>query len=268
MQEQQVISVSTKLSICASLSAPLLQQRETLNVQAGAGIVADSVPEKSFMKRMRNPPRFWMQSNLPQQISIWMFWQNGVTHDSVLDNYDSFTYNLVQLAGIFTQDISVFRNDAIDIEKIKIMHPQGIIISPGPGRPEQAGITMDVIRSLGSTIPNLAYASVIKQSARFSEGQLPMHRNLFMGKLRRFGMTASEFLKGFPNPSMQAVTICLSSNATACRMNLKSRRIPMTDLIMAMRHRKFPICGVQFHPESILTPAGKTIMKNWIGTFA
>ena len=73
----------------------------------------------------------------------------------VLDNYDSFTYNLVQVAGSFTRDIKVFRNDAIDIGAIKRMHPRGIIISPGPGRPEQAGITMDIIGVLGSTIPIL-----------------------------------------------------------------------------------------------------------------
>ncbi len=118
----------------------------------------------------------------------------------VLDNYDSFTYNLVQLAGIFTQDISVFRNDATDVEKVKVMHPRGIIISPGPGRPEQAGITMDVIRSLGSTIPILGVCLGHQAIGAVFGGTIAYAPELVHGKTSQVRHDGLGIFKGVPEP--------------------------------------------------------------------
>jgi anthranilate synthase/aminodeoxychorismate synthase-like glutamine amidotransferase len=184
----------------------------------------------------------------------------------VLDNYDSFTYNLVQVAGSFTRDIKVFRNDAIDIGAIKRMHPRGIIISPGPGRPEQAGITMDIIGVLGSTIPILGVCLGHQAIGAVFGGTVTYAPELVHGKTSRIRHNGQGIFAGVPDPFDAGRYHSLVVARDRLPDELEVTAHTDDGLIMAMRHRKFPICGVQFHPESILTPAGKIIIQNWLGT--
>lgn len=183
----------------------------------------------------------------------------------LIDNYDSFSYNLYQMAGEMEPDIRVVRNDAVTVEEIKAMSPDRILLSPGPGRPENAGILMDVVKELGGLIPILgvclghqaicgAFGASIVHASRLMHGKSSMVQ---------FD-TGCPLFAGCPERGPVARYHSLAADASTMPDCLKVTAMTDEGEIMAVSHRQFPIFGVQFHPESILTPDGKTMMRNFL----
>jgi anthranilate synthase component 2 len=180
----------------------------------------------------------------------------------IIDNYDSFTYNLYQAIAAVYEDVQVVRNDQITIEEIEKLHPKGIVISPGPGRPESAGICLDVIRKLGPKIPilgvclghqaiGLAFCAEIQQSACITHGKDSL---IFHNRERLF--------KGMPLPFKAGRYHSLLVENVPAELVVDAET--PDGLVMALHHRDNPIYGVQFHPESILTPEGNKIIQNFL----
>lgn len=182
----------------------------------------------------------------------------------VIDNYDSFTYNLVQQLGEMGTQIEVYRNDQITVDQIRQINPDQILISPGPGTPDDGGISLDVIRELGATTPILgvclgnqcigqAYGGLVVRAGRLMHGKTSMiyHKEdkLFTGIPSPFEATRyhSLIVEEDSLPDVLAVTAFTDQGE-----------------IMGLRHKEHPVFGVQFHPESILTPYGPRILKNFL----
>ncbi|MGB9639523.1 MAG: anthranilate synthase component II [Anaerolineales bacterium] len=184
----------------------------------------------------------------------------------VIDNYDSFTYNLVQYLGELKADIQVFRNDAITIEDLQELNPQQIVISPGPGTPAQAGITNDVIAQLGNEIPILGVClghQCIGEvfGAKVVRAAKPMH-----GKTSAIFHNDDPLFQGIPNPFLATrYHSLIVENIPTC---LTTIAFTESGEVMALRHNQFPIYGVQFHPESILTEYGKMLLENFLNIFS
>lgn len=184
----------------------------------------------------------------------------------IIDNYDSFTFNLVQLVGGFTRDCKVIRNDKISIDGIRQLHPHGIIISPGPGRPGQKGVAVEVIRSLGSTIPILGVC-LGHQAIGYAFGGSIVHApQLMHGKSSTIFHQYDSLFANVDNPFEAGRYHSLVISPADLPTDLIITARTSDETIMAIRHIRFPIYGVQFHPESILTASGKTIMYNWLLT--
>jgi anthranilate synthase/aminodeoxychorismate synthase-like glutamine amidotransferase len=183
----------------------------------------------------------------------------------IIDNYDSFTYNLVHLVGRHTDDIEVVRNDALTVDDVRAMAPEGILISPGPGRPDDAGITEPLIEQLGPTTPVLGvclghqaigevYGGTITHAPSLMHGKTSTvrhdNRSVFEGVEQDFEATRYHSLivdpETFPNDELEI----------SARTN--------DDVIMGLRHRLYPIEGIQFHPESVMTAAGPRLIANWL----
>ena len=183
----------------------------------------------------------------------------------VLDNYDSFTYNLVHLVGRHTEALEVVRNDDLTVDEVKEMAPDGILISPGPGRPDEAGITEPVIRAMEATTPILGvclghqaigevYGGTVTHAAELMHGKTsPVRhdgRSVFEGVEQDFEATRYHSLvvdrDGFPEDALEVTAETADGT------------------IMGLRHRTHPIEGIQFHPESVLTSAGPRIIENWL----
>ena len=183
----------------------------------------------------------------------------------VIDNYDSFTYNLVQYLGELGATVEVVRNDAASIDAIAASKPDHIVISPGPGRPEEAGVTMDVIRQLGRETPILGVClghqaigaafggSVVRATA-------PMH-----GKTSTIEHDGRGVFTGINGPFVASRYHSLVVSDAALPEVLEiSARTQEDHVIMGVRHREWPVHGVQFHPESILTGEGRTLLRNFL----
>jgi anthranilate synthase component II len=184
----------------------------------------------------------------------------------VIDNYDSFTYNLVQLIGQVTDDLRVVRNDEVTVGDITAMKPERIVISPGPGRPEDAGITVDVIKTLGKTTPILgvclghqaigyAFGCTIKEAATLMHGKTSMIHHTGTGIYRSI---ESPFL------ATRYHSLAIERSSLAPELEITSE----TDdgVIMGVRHKTYPIEGIQFHPESILTEKGPALINNYLAS--
>ena len=183
----------------------------------------------------------------------------------LIDNYDSFSYNLYQLVGSIEPDIRVVRNDAMSVEEIEKLNPDGIIISPGPGRPEDSGICPEVIKELGSKIPILGVclghqAICMTYGATVSYAKELMHGKQSDTKLD----TDCELFKGCPKVTPVARYHSLAAVEDTMPDCLAVTARTDDGEIMAVKHRKYPVYGVQFHPESIMTPDGKLMLKNFI----
>ena len=182
----------------------------------------------------------------------------------VIDNYDSFTFNLVQLLGTMTADIEVRRNDEVTVEQVRELRPERILISPGPGRPEDAGITVDIIRRLGPETPLLGVC-LGHQAIGYAFGGTVVHApSLMHGKTSMIQHSGSLFFEGIPNPfrATRYHSLVVSSDGLPDELEVTART---TDgVIMAIRHRRFPVEGVQFHPESILSEGGERMLQNWL----
>ena len=183
----------------------------------------------------------------------------------VIDNYDSFTYNLVQYLGELGAVVRVMRNDAVTVDDVRAAKPDRIVISPGPGRPEAAGITMAAIGQLGQTIPILGCASATRRLGRYSAGRwcgrpcrctARRRRSSTTGTVCSRGLTVLSWRRGITRWSWP--TIRLPADL------IVSARTREDQTIMGLRHRTWPVHGVQFHPESILTAEGKRILRNFV----
>jgi anthranilate synthase/aminodeoxychorismate synthase-like glutamine amidotransferase len=185
----------------------------------------------------------------------------------VIDNYDSFTYNLVQAIGKRTKDIRVIRNKDMGVDEIASLSPRGIILSPGPGRPEHAGVTIDVIRSLGSHIPMLGVCLGHQAIAQSFGANIIHAPNLMHGRTSSFTHNGKTIFRRLPNPITAGRYHSLVVAPDQLPDVLKVSAATEDGVIMGITHRHFPIEGIQFHPESILTPDGETIINNWLEVY-
>jgi anthranilate synthase component 2 len=183
----------------------------------------------------------------------------------VIDNYDSFTYNLVQYLGELGAVIRVRRNDEVTLDEISAMAPEQIVISPGPGRPEDAGISVDVIRRFGPTTPVLGVclghqAIGVVYGGTVCRAQTPMHGKtstvVHDGKGVFHGMTA-------PFQAGRYHSLVIANDRVPLELEIAART-KEDGTIMAVRHRTYPVHGVQFHPESVLTDEGRRLLRNFL----
>jgi anthranilate synthase component II len=185
----------------------------------------------------------------------------------VIDNYDSFTYNLVQAIGKRTQDILVRRNDEIRVDEIPRLSPRGIVLSPGPGRPQDAGITVEVIQKLGTTIPILGVC-LGHQAIGFAFGARIVHApSLMHGRTSEVMHSGETILRSLPSPLTVGRYHSLVVSPEKFPEELKISATTKDGIIMGITHRKHPIEGIQFHPESILTQEGEHILNNWLEVY-
>ena len=182
----------------------------------------------------------------------------------LIDNYDSFSYNLYQLVGALGPPVRVIRNDEMTIEEIRALHPDRIILSPGPGRPEDAGITMGAVQ-LGQEVALLGVCLGHQAICAAFGGTVTYARQLMHGKQSRVTFDRScPLFRGLPEQGLVARYHSLAVAADTLPPELKATARTEDGEIMAVQHRQYPIYGVQFHPESIMTPEGKTMLKNFI----
>jgi len=182
----------------------------------------------------------------------------------MIDNYDSFTYNLVQYLGALGQDIKVFRNDKITIDKIKKLCPKRIVISPGPGRPEDAGISCDVIREFARNIPILGVCLGHQCLGYVYGGRIIGAKKLMHGKTSLIYHNQQTIFKGIANPFIGTRYHSLIVERKSLPDDLEIIAWTKEKEIMGLKHKDYPLWGVQFHPESILTKVGKDILKNFL----
>ncbi len=183
----------------------------------------------------------------------------------IIDNYDSFTYNLVQYFGEFEKDIRVFRNNKISVEEIEALKPDHIVVSPGPCTPYKAGISMDVIRSLGPKIPTLGVCLGHQSIGAVYGGDVVRADVIMHGKISEITHNNNAFFKGVPSPFTATRYHSLVIKPETCPDCLEVTAQTKDGVIMAVAHKDYPVWGVQFHPESILTQHGKTMIRNFVG---
>ena len=182
----------------------------------------------------------------------------------IIDNYDSFTYNLVQYLGELGADLKVYRNDKIGIDGIRKLKPKKIIISPGPGEPKNAGISEDVIKIFGKTTPILGVCLGHQAIGEAFGGKIVSAKRLMHGKTSLIYHDGKEIFKGMKNPFEATRYHSLIVERKSLPKVLKITAETKDKEIMGIRHNKYPIYGVQFHPESILTVDGKKFLKNFL----
>lgn len=189
----------------------------------------------------------------------------------VIDNYDSFTYNLVQYLGELAaefpvaDDIKVFRNDKISIDEIRALKPEAVVISPGPGRPEDAGISLKLIEQLGEELPILGVCLGHQSIGQVFGGKIIPAPELMHGKTSQVSHTGVGVFRGLENPLTATRYHSLVIERETCPDVLEITAWVEDNTIMGVRHRKYPhIQGVQFHPESVLTSSGKQLLRNFL----
>ncbi len=182
----------------------------------------------------------------------------------VIDNYDSFTYNLVQYVGELGEDVNVYRNDKITVDEIKALKPDSIIISPGPGRPAEAGISEDVIREFEGKVPILGVCLGHQAIGEVFGCRIVRADKIMHGKVSDVYHTGEGIFKGIPDPFVATRYHSLIIDSESLKDPLEVIARTKDEEIMAIRHKEKPIWGVQFHPESILTLEGKNILRNFL----
>lgn len=183
----------------------------------------------------------------------------------LIDNYDSFSYNLYQLIGAISPDIRVIRNDELTIEQIEALNPSHIILSPGPGRPEDAGVTVEAAKTISKRIPTLGVCLGHQAICQAYGATVTYAKRLMHGKQSKVKLSAgSPLFKGCPEEVLVARYHSLAADPTTIPDCLKVTALTDEGEIMAVEHKDYPIYGVQFHPESIMTPEGKTMLSNFI----
>ena len=189
------------------------------------------------------------------------------TEDMVLiiDNYDSFTYNLVQYLGELGADVQVMRNDMVTLEEVVGAKPERIVISPGPGRPEHAGVTMSVIRHLGQTTPVLGVCLGHQAIGAVYGGTVVRARVPMHGKTSTIDHDGRGVFSGIAGPFVASRyhSLVVAEEGLPAELEVTARTQD-DHQIMGLRHRKWPVQGVQFHPESILTGEGRQILRNFL----
>ena len=185
----------------------------------------------------------------------------------LIDNYDSFSYNLYQLVGEIEPDIKVIRSDEMTVKEIRDLDPARIILSPGPGRPEDAGIIIKAVQTLGREIPILGVCLGHQAICAAFGAVITYAKRLMHGKQSdvKFDRDCPLFA-GCPETAPVARYHSLAADAGTIPDCLKITALTTDGEVMAVQHKEYPIYGVQFHPESILTPDGKTMLRNFICT--
>ena len=183
----------------------------------------------------------------------------------LIDNYDSFSYNLYQLIGSIEPEIRVVRNDKITIDEIRTLKPKALILSPGPGRPKDAGICEEAIRELKDEIPIFGVCLGHQAICEVFGGTVGYAKELMHGKSSQVRKSPDSLLfKGLPERFQAARYHSLSASADTLPPELKVTAITDDGEVMAVEHSLYPVYGVQFHPESVMTPDGKIILENFL----
>ncbi|MBS3910045.1 MAG: aminodeoxychorismate/anthranilate synthase component II [Actinobacteria bacterium] len=182
----------------------------------------------------------------------------------MIDNYDSFTFNLVQYLAEMGQELVVYRNDEVSVDDVLADKPDKIVISPGPGRPEEAGISIDLIKAAAGKIPVLGVC-LGHQAIGAAFGGKVVHAGVLVhGKTSKISHDGKTIFEGLPNPFIATRYHSLVVERESLPPELEISAETEDGLIMALRRRDFPIEGVQFHPESILTSEGKALLRNFV----
>ena len=187
----------------------------------------------------------------------------------IIDNYDSFTYNLVHLVGAETEAYRVVRNDDLGVDDVRDLAPAGILLSPGPGRPADAGITEAVIRELGETTPIFGVCLGMQAIGEVYGGKVVHAPELMHGKTSAVRHDGDGVFEGvapdFTATRYHSLVVDRATLPDALAVTAESAEdAPGAGIVMGLRHRQFPVCGVQFHPESVLTTEGPKIVRNWV----
>jgi anthranilate synthase/aminodeoxychorismate synthase-like glutamine amidotransferase len=182
----------------------------------------------------------------------------------ILDNYDSFTYNLVQYFGELGVEMQVFRNDAITVEEVKALKPSRICISPGPCTPNEAGISLELIRELGQSTPIFGVCLGHQSIGQIYGGEVVRADRLMHGKTSPIHHAGKSVFGGMPDPFTATRYHSLIVKRETLPDCLEITAWTDEGEIMGLMHKQFPVHGVQFHPESILTEGGKTLLRNFL----
>jgi anthranilate synthase/aminodeoxychorismate synthase-like glutamine amidotransferase len=187
----------------------------------------------------------------------------------VLDNYDSFTYNLVQYLGELGAQVEVRRNDQLTVEDVERLHPERILISPGPCTPSDAGISVDLIRRFAGKVPVLGVCLGHQALGEAFGGTVVRAKQLMHGKTSKVEHDGKTVFRGLSSPmtATRYHSLIVSENNLPAELEISAHTVESdgTRVIMGLRHRKFPLEGVQFHPESVLTNEGKKLVENFLG---
>ncbi len=183
---------------------------------------------------------------------------------AVIDNYDSFTYNLVQMIAALGADIRVFRNDAVTVDEVVAMKPNGIVVSPGPGYPDTAGISIEVIRRCSGKQPLLGVCLGHQSLAMAFGARICGARRIMHGKTSMITYTDSPLYAGLKNPFPAGRYHSLAAQLDSLPPELVVDATSEDGEIMGIHHSAHPSYGVQFHPESVLTPGGKRLLRNFL----
>ena len=186
----------------------------------------------------------------------------------VLDNYDSFTYNLVQYLGELGAEVEVRRNDQVSIGEIDALRPERIVISPGPCTPADAGISVELIRHFAGKVPVLGVCLGHQAIGEAFGGKVVRAKNIMHGKTSRVEHDGKTIFKGLESPmtATRYHSLIVADEDLPPELEVSAHTVERdgTQVIMGLRHRKFPVEGVQFHPESVLTDEGKKLVKNFL----
>jgi len=182
----------------------------------------------------------------------------------VVDNYDSFTYNLVQYLQELGAEVEVYRNDRITVDGIAARHPAAIVLSPGPKRPDDAGITLETVRVFSGRVPILGVCLGHQAIGQAFGGRVVGAPTLMHGKTSRIAHDGRTIYRGLPNPFEATRYHSLVVDPTSVPPELEVSARTEYGVIMGLRHRAHPTEGVQFHPESVLTDEGKRLLKNFL----
>jgi anthranilate synthase/aminodeoxychorismate synthase-like glutamine amidotransferase len=181
----------------------------------------------------------------------------------VIDNFDSFTYNLVQLLGKYRNELLILRNDE-DISSIRDYQPDKILISPGPGRPENSGLTLETIKEFGNSIPILGVCLGMQAMCYLFGAEIVNAENIYHGKTSKIIHDNKTIFQNIQQnfDAMRYHSLIVKENTIPNEIEISAKA--STGEIMGIRHKIYSLEGIQFHPESILTPFGKQIIKNWL----
>ena len=182
----------------------------------------------------------------------------------VIDNYDSFTYNLVQYLGELGEDVSVFRNDAISLDEMQELKPERLLISPGPGVPDGAGVTLEAIRAFAGKIPVLGVCLGHQAIGQAFGGRVVRAPYLMHGKTSEICHDSATIFQGLPYRFKATRYHSLIVDKDGLPEELEVSATTPDGVVMGLRHRRFPVEGVQFHPESVMTEHGKTLLQNFL----
>jgi len=183
---------------------------------------------------------------------------------AVIDNYDSFVFNLVQALGSMGEEIRVFRNDAVTLDDLRELQPDGLVLSPGPGRPEDAGVTIEAIRRLSPDLPTLGVCLGHQAIAAAFGGRVVRAEELRHGKASPVEHDGRGLFEGLPSPFPAGRYHSLVAERSSLPAELHVTAWTFGGVVMGLRHVTHPIFGVQFHPESVLTPAGAGLLENFV----